>query len=292
MVRSGRGLVGSTPMDLDSAPVRELDRAEIPACVALAADRGWSPEERKWGLLFDIGTGYGVDDPDGGLAGMVTLAPYGGSLAAVGMMVVAARHGGRGLGRRLMEHVIAAAGDTLVTLYATEHGRPLYEKVGLAEVEVSYRYVGAWQGEPGDHGTRRVAEGDWPDLVDLDREVFGADRSRALGRLPTFADEVRVVESGGVLTGYAARWQNGATAMIGPVVAPDAEHAARLVSALAVGAEGPVRADVESRHRELRAHLVERGMAEQPPTVVMTAGGVPLPGDPARRFAPITVATG
>lgn len=178
-------------MDVRSAPLRVLDRAEIPACVALAADRGWSPELRKWGLLFDVGTVYGVDDPDRGLAGMVTLIRYGRSLAAVGMMVVAQRHDGRGLGRRLMEHVLAEADDALVTLYATEHGRPMYEKLGLAVVERSSCFVGTWTGVAGDHGTRLMADRDRPAVAALDREVFGADRSRALDRLPAFADEVR-----------------------------------------------------------------------------------------------------
>lgn len=279
-------------MDVRSAPLRVLDRAEIPACVALAADRGWSPELRKWGLLFDVGTVYGVDDPDRGLAGMVTLIRYGRSLAAVGMMVVAQRHDGRGLGRRLMEHVLAEADDALVTLYATEHGRPMYEKLGLAVVERSSCFVGTWTGVAGDHGTRLMADRDRPAVAALDREVFGADRSRALDRLPAFADEVRVVESGGAVVGYAARWQNGDTAMLGPVVAADADLAARLVSALAGGCDGPVRADVETHQHALRVHLAAHGLVESWSTSVMTAGGAPLPGDAARRFAPMTVATG
>ena len=58
------------------------------------------------------------------------------------MMLVAARYGRRGLGRALMEHLLRAAGDdATVTLFATDMGRPLYEKLGFEAVRrnVSFR---------------------------------------------------------------------------------------------------------------------------------------------------------
>ena len=59
------------------------------------------------------------------------LTRYGGGLAAVGMMLVAAQREGRGLGRRLMTHLLDRAGDATVFLTATPLGRPLYEKLGF-----------------------------------------------------------------------------------------------------------------------------------------------------------------
>ena len=293
MERRVPGLVGSAAMDTTTAAARRLDRADIPACVTLAADRGWAPEHRKWGLLFDIGSVWAVDDPAGGLAAMVTLAPYGESLAAVGMMVVATRYGRRGLGRLLMERVIAEAGDALVTLYATETGRPLYEQVGPAGIGTSTRYVGTWVGVSSDgRSTRRAGSADDDAVRALDRGVFGADRGATLDRLPSFAEEIRVAESDGELVGYAARWRNGPVAMIGPVVAADSSTAAALVTALAHGAEGRVRVDVHDGHGELGSYLAQHGLERGSTTTVMTTAGVPLPGDASRRFAPLTVATG
>ena len=90
----------------------------------------------KWSLLLAASEVFGVDAPDGhGLAGAVVLTRWGPDLAAVGMMLVAARYGRRGLGRALMEHLLATAGDdATVTLFATDMGRPLYEKLGFAAV--------------------------------------------------------------------------------------------------------------------------------------------------------------
>jgi GNAT superfamily N-acetyltransferase len=267
-------------MDTTLAPIRQLESSDVGRCVALAAERGWSPEQHKWSLLFGAGEVYGVEDPaDGGLAAVVTLTPYGSTLAAVGMMVVAARHEGRGLGRRLMEHVIDRAGTALVTLYATQRGRPLYEKLGLQVIGVAQTLVGEWVPDTRvAPTTRSVTSADWAAIAEFDRSGFGADRTRVLDLLPTFADDVRVAEADGRLVGYAARWQNASTAMIGPVVAEDLATAERLVADLAGG--------------ELSAWVIAHGPVPGMTNSLMTAGGAPLPGDARRRYAPLTVATG
>src|ERR1700735_3929262 len=90
-------------------PVRRLSPADLAACVELTVDRDWPPEPDKWRLLFAVGEVYGVDDPAGGLAGTVVLTRYGPGLAAVGMMVVASRHGRRGLGGRLLSFALEQA---------------------------------------------------------------------------------------------------------------------------------------------------------------------------------------
>ena len=94
--------------------ITRLVPADLDACLELAADRGWRPERRKWALLFDFGEVYGIRDPAGGLAGTVALTRYGPDLAIVSMMLVASRLDGRGLGRRLMTHALAQAGDATV----------------------------------------------------------------------------------------------------------------------------------------------------------------------------------
>ncbi len=100
-------------------PIRRLGPDDLTACLALSADREWPAEKRKWALLLDAAEGYGIDDPDDGLAGAVVLPRYGPGLASVGMMLVASRHGRQGLGHRLMAHVLGQAGRATVFLTAT-----------------------------------------------------------------------------------------------------------------------------------------------------------------------------
>ena len=131
------------------APIRGLGPADLRQCAALSIDRGWLPERSKWSLLLGACQTFGVDAPDGrGLAGAVVLTRWGPDLASVGMMLVAARYARRGLGRALMEHVIAEAGDATVTLFATDLGRPLYEQLGFAPVRRSVSFVGAFRPGP------------------------------------------------------------------------------------------------------------------------------------------------
>jgi hypothetical protein len=50
-------------------PIRRLGTGDLGHCVALSIDRGWSPERSKWALLLAETEAFGVDAPDGGLAG-------------------------------------------------------------------------------------------------------------------------------------------------------------------------------------------------------------------------------
>lgn len=101
--------------------IQPLTSADLPGCLTLARDRGWLPEERKWRLLFDLAVVYGVRDPPGELAGVAVLTRYGTEFAVIGMMLVATRYGGRGLGRALMNRALADVGDAIVFLLSLIH---------------------------------------------------------------------------------------------------------------------------------------------------------------------------
>jgi hypothetical protein len=55
-------------------PVRPLDAVDLPACLDLAADRGWPREHVKGRFALAAGSVFGVDDPGGGLAEQVVVA--------------------------------------------------------------------------------------------------------------------------------------------------------------------------------------------------------------------------
>jgi predicted N-acetyltransferase YhbS len=272
-------------------PIRLLGTDDLRHCVALSIDRGWAPERSKWALLLAETEAFGVDAPDGGLAGCVVLARYGPDLASVGMMLVAARYGRRGLGRALMEHLLAEAGDATVTLFATDQGRPLYEKLGFRAIRRNVAFVGAFRPEPGGAGTSRPAtQQDMPAILDLDKAAFGADRGRFLRRLPAFAEDLQVVGSGDRIAGYAAAWRNEAATVIGPVVAPDGAGARQLITGLAAQARGQVRLDLDPDRPELPRWAFARGLQPVARTAVMAHGDWTPRGTPSYLFAPISVA--
>ena len=279
-------------------PIRRLGSGDLRQCVALSVDRGWSPERSKWSLLLGGAEAYGVDAPDGGgLAATVVLTRWPPDLASVGMMLVATRYGRRGLGRALMKHLLAEAGDATVTLFATDMGRPLYEQLGFLPVRRSVSFMGAFRpdGRTGRGAlagsTRSAVDADLPAIIAVDRSAFGADRSRILTQLAGFAERLALLETEQGTIGYAAAWRNIPSAtIIGPVVAPDAEAAKRLITYLAAPARGSVRLDLDPDRPELPAWANARGLEPVSRTAVMAHGPVTDRGTPDRLFTPISVA--
>ncbi|MEU6840896.1 GNAT family N-acetyltransferase [Streptomyces sp. NPDC046716] len=287
----------STP-SLSDLPIRRLTRGDLSACADLSEDRGWPREEHKWGLLLSAGTGYGIDDPAGGLVSACVVTPYGPGerpeLGAIGMVLVAERHARQGVGRRLMQYVLEQAGTTPLTLHATPYGQPLYEELGFKVTGRAEMVRGRFApgGTAPGIATRPATAEDLAAILRLDSEVFGPDRTHVITRLPAFSDQLRVAEEDGRLIGYAALWPNMDTHVVGPLIARDTETAKALVTSLAAGTDRPLRTDIDVRHEDLLAWLKERGLEGVAFNAVMNHGAPDLPGDWTRRFAPLTVAAG
>ncbi|MFI6563971.1 GNAT family N-acetyltransferase [Streptomyces sp. NPDC050534] len=283
---------------LSPLPIRRLTLRDLAACADLSENRGWPREEHKWGFLLTAGKGYGIDDPDGGLVSACVVTEYGPqhrpSLGAIGMVLVAERHARRGVGRHLMRHVVSAMGTTPLTLHSTPYGRPLYEELGFKVTGRAEMLRGHFTpgGPAPEVVTRAATAEDLPAILRLDEEVFGADRTPVITRLPAFADRMRVAEESGRLIGYAAAWPNMDTHVVGPLIARDTETAKALIGTLAAHTDRPLRTDIDVRHEELLVWAKERGLATVAFNSVMTYGISELPGDWTRRFAPLTVAAG
>ncbi|MFF3316893.1 GNAT family N-acetyltransferase [Streptomyces sp. NPDC003035] len=280
---------------LDQLPIRCLTADDLTACADLSEDRGWLREEHKWSLLLTAGTGYGIDDPAGkGLIAACVVTSYGPGLAAIGMVLVAERYARRGVGRRLMLHVLDKAGDTPMTLHATPNGQPLYEQLGFIQTGRAEMVAGRFTAtDPApDIPTRPATAEDLQAVLRLDAEIFGLDRTHMITRLPAFADQLRVSEVDGEITGFAAAWPNMETHVIGPLIARDTGTAQALVASLATATDRPLRTDIDVRHESLLRWLKTNGLAPIAFNAVMVRSLTALPGDWNRRFAPLTVAAG
>jgi GNAT superfamily N-acetyltransferase len=310
--------------------IQPLTSADLPGCLALARDRGWLPEERKWRLLFDLAVVYGVRDPAGELAGVAVLTRYGTEFAVIGMMLVATRYGGRGLGRALMNRALADVGDAIVFLHAIPVGRPLYEKLGFVPAGASHTYLGGFRSvapaapvapvapataalaasataaqaasataasaraaaAAAEGGSRPAGSGDLMAIRRLDARANGTDRAVLVRRLPGFTEQLRVTERPGGITGYAGAYRGIAYTCIGPVIAETVDDAKTLIADVAGSIAGPVRIDLGDRHPQLREWAVGRGLMPGVSAALMVLGGRPLPGDRARCFAPLMRALG
>ncbi|NKZ02755.1 GNAT family N-acetyltransferase [Actinomadura latina] len=276
-------------MGVADGAVRLLGIEDLAACQRLAGDREWGREDRKWRFLFSVGDVYGVDDDNGELAGTVVSTPYGKDVTAISMVLVAKRYERRGLGGRLMRHVIDNASAASLCLTATEYGRALYERLGFRPVGLCTTYKGVSDG-PSRRGVSVPLEAvDMPAVHALDTEVFGADRSQLVEGLPFFCETLRVVRDETGIAGYGGAWRNDDRVIVGPLMARDAETALTLLDE--VVPEGPIRLDIDHRHPELNAWAEEHGLRPAFTTTIMEYGA-PVANDPSRLFLPVAQALG
>jgi GNAT superfamily N-acetyltransferase len=271
--------------------IERLTLEHLPGCLDLASDRDWSREEGAWRLLFDIGDVVGIVEPDGSVVGTAAVARVPPS-AALSMVLVAERRERRGLGGALVRAALERAGNGRMYLFATEYGRPLYERLGFEITGSVTTHAGRWHRGPDDaarpardanSGSRPARDDDWDAIAALDAAVVGVDRRNVIERLDAFASEVRVVERDGRIVGYGARWSRAESVQIGPIIAPDLATARILIADLAVP-DAPLRLDVNGPHRQLMTWVQSHGLAPYPPSARMDYGPPP-PRDETRLFA-------
>jgi GNAT superfamily N-acetyltransferase len=208
--------------------IRSLSHDDIPLAIRLKDQAGWNQTEADWQRFLDMQPdGSFVAEWNGRAVGTTVTCVFG-SVAWVAMVLVEPEYRRRGIGKALMSHALKfldAQGVSSVRLDATALGKPLYEKLGFVmEYELS-RYEGLPKpGVPanlklgpaqGRSGPAKVE--DWPQVMQLDREITGADRSKFLSRL--FSEEpeaIRVIRSRTQIVGFLASRAGARARQIGP----------------------------------------------------------------------------
>lgn len=280
---------------LSAVPVSTLTADDLPACLELAAERGWAPEAGKWRLLLDLGDGFAIKDPTSGrLAAAVIVTTYQQRLAVIGMLLVSPAHAHQGLASRLTRHALHQAAPATVFLYATEQGEPLYRRLGFQTIDTVVKHRGRYQPPVGlSHDrVRPVQPADLPAIIDLDEAVFGSRREHVISRLLTSAEHSCLAGGNRGIHGYAAAWRNLEDLVIGPVIARDDRTATRLIRTLAQQTTSPITLDLPSRATTVSRWLNERGLHRQPPAPLMTIDGQALPGIRRQLYSPIMQALG
>ena len=180
---------------------------------------GWNQTEADWRNVMTLAPDgcFGID-AGGTLVATTTAVCFGSDLAWIGMVLTHPDFRGRGLARILMEHALASIEGKVdwIKLDATDMGRPLYRKLGFEDECPIERW--AVQAPAANAETLGPAQ---VNRV-LDREAFGADRTRLLSLLGK-------IQSAGAARGYAMGRDGSKAAYFGPCVAEDPEAAATLL---------------------------------------------------------------
>lgn len=296
--------------------VRTLDLSDLTTCLEVAAEAGWPPETEKWRFYLDVGQGFGLEMPDGTLAGTVIAFDYGPDATFVGMLAVRRRFRRHGYARRLMEHVLQRYRQGPVLLYSTREGRPFYDALGFREVDRLVPHL--LDGDPHDpsggiktpirdlppsqHTVQDLGADEYRRAWALDRRAFGAPRDRVLGPLFGHTLSARAAadptDPPGDVRGFAAAWRNLDMIHIGPVVAQDETIALGLMADLldlssrASRGRDTVRIDVPAGKSQVRTWLEAQGFASYASVPLLIRGADQPPGESALRFAVAAQALG
>lgn len=268
---------------------RPMLESDFPAAHALSQAVSWRHRPEDWQLLHRLGGGF-VAEGERGVIGTALWWPHGDDHASLGMVIVSPQAQGRGIGRELMNRLLDAIGERNILLHATAAGQPLYERLDFEVIGKVHQYQGmvasrAPVAPP--PGTRlRVAEvGDADRLAELASRAAGMPRTQVVNELLRIAAGVVIEDANGNPVGFSILRSFGQGDVIGPVVAPDAEHARALLSHLAATRTGAfVRIDMSDEHG-LDSLLSELGLAHVDTPIAMVRGEAPQADRDIRQFA-------
>ena len=291
---AGTGMTGIEAPD--ALTLRAIRVGDAASCSELARRVGWPHRREDWEFVIGLGRGV-VGERNGKLVATGLWWPYGESHATVGMIIVAPEQQGAGIGKRLMQSLLAQAEGRSLMLNATVAGEPLYARLGFRSWGGGVRQYhghGLDVAAPEPAAGKQLRPGSPSDLAmlqRLDREATGLERGPVLAALLQCC-ECLVLEQAGQAIGFSILRAFGRGQVIGPVVAADETDARTLIACWLHGRAGQfIRVDLPFGSG-LGEWLVQRGLAPAGDVAAMVRGDLPAASGPARLHALITQALG
>ncbi len=271
---------------------RTMVPGDIPVGLSLCRQAGWNQLARDWELFLRLnpnGCRVGLDTK-GNVIGTVTTLPYQNHFTWIGMVLVDPDRRREGIGTQLLTEALAlTSNDDTVKLDATPAGREVYLKLNFVDeypitrMRLARPVVESLTAAPG----RPVQVADFPEILKLDREVFGANRQLILESIFEAAPQLAfVVEEKGNIKGYCFGRPGYNFYQLGPIVALNLRDAFKLLSTVLqhnVGKEMVI--DVLEHHTDFFKFASSLGFIELRPLIRMYRGSNMYPGDSKVQFA-------
>lgn len=274
---------------------RKFARTDVAAAHRLSLDVGWPHRLDDWKFLRRLGTGYVASD-DAGVVGTVLTWKHDTRYASLGMMIVSPQRQGRGIGAALMKRALRDLTRRSVMLNGTAAGLRLYEKLGFVAVGAVEQHQGIAGNVPVvalERGERLRPTGasDAPALAALATRAAGISRRRVMRPLLEIAKGI-VLAHDDEVAGFALLRRFGRGYAIGPVVAPDVQHAKALIGHWVAMHPGKfLRIDIDAASG-LGPWLEDIGLKSAGRVVTMIKGRPPQRDPGARAFAIVSQSFG
>jgi len=275
-----------TQLDTSAASAVALapfTEAHLPDALALSQAAGWPHRLPDWAL--GLAVSQGVVAIAQGRVVATGLCSFHGPVATLNMIIVDEAMRGRGLGGRVMERIIALAGDREMRLVATDAGLPLYRKLGFAETGRIVQLQGLARAARPEQPVG-VGPADTRALAAMDQAASGMSRAPLLERIAT-TGETLTTEGG-----FALLRRFGRGHVLGPVVARDAGSARALIAAGASQMAGRfLRIDLPE-DQGLAPFVETLGLSRAGGGTAMARAPRPRPATDVRTFALVSQALG
>lgn len=219
--------------DVEQIVLRDMTAEDVHAAAELSLEQQWPHREEDWALFLSLGEGI-VAEEDGKIVGTIMAWRFGAGFATIGMVIVTNAMQGRGLGRRLMEAIIARMPGRTILLNATAEGLPLYRKIGFVEVGAVCQHQALAPVVPlaelrAGERVRPIGAADGEALNALYAGAAGMDRAALMEALLADGSAV-VLSQEHEQAGFAIMRRFGRGWAIAPVIAPDVQGAKALIS--------------------------------------------------------------
>jgi GNAT superfamily N-acetyltransferase len=205
-----------------------MTSADISAGMRLKDIAGWNQTKEDWERFLQAEPeGCFAAEWNGRVAGTVTTIVYEGRFAWIGMVLVDPQLRGKGIGTALLQKAIDhldAKKIPCVKLDATPQGKPIYARLGF-RIEYEIERHSLTREASAKASPQMVPEGaqNLETLLEMDREVFGADRSVLLRSVAVSAPElVCIACQEGAVQGFALGRKGSRADHLGPWVAKNA----------------------------------------------------------------------
>lgn len=210
--------------------IRLMTAEDLDAAMELKDAEGWNQTRDDWDLFLRMAPAsclVAVEDDK--VVGTVAGINYTNRVAWIGMMLVNRSYRGQGISKMLMKAVIQSLNRVAsIKLDATPAGFPVYRQLGFEEEYTLLRMVATSPEVPDDwkvgvskERVKKLDVSHMSDIHDLDREVFGADRTEVLlhnlRSLPPLA--LGIGDATGKISGYLMARKGTRYVHLGPLVA-------------------------------------------------------------------------
>lgn len=258
--------------------IRTLTLPEVERLLDWAKAEGWNPglADAAPFLAADEGGFFGSFN-EGRMAAGISTVRYGADFAFIGLYISHPDHRGKGFGRAVWDHAMAALDGRTIGLDGVPAQQGNYAAMGFVPAYRTWRWSGRFPAlTSASRDITSVTEALLPAISAFDRRAFPAPRETFLEAWLKPPRIALALLRGNMIRGYGVLRRCHDGFKIGPLFAETSEEAERLFAALAREAKDePLAIDVPEDQAEFSHHLSGFGFARGFDTARMYRGAPP-----------------